>query len=94
MGPSNSWARDNSRAVACINAKAETIDTRGAFRDDFAHRRFVIPADEFYSLVLILGFIAGGCYYVPEPAVSRPPVISVSEHARGTRLLAHVRANP
>ena len=28
----NSWAHDNSRAAAAIDAKAETIDTRGAFR--------------------------------------------------------------
>jgi len=38
----NSWARDNSRAAACINAKAETIDTRGAFGDAFVHRRCVV----------------------------------------------------
>jgi putative SOS response-associated peptidase YedK len=45
----NSWAHDNSRAAACINAKAETIDTRGAFRDAFAHRRCVVPAVGFYE---------------------------------------------
>jgi len=45
----NSWARDNSPAAACINAKAETIDTRGAFRDAFVHRRCVVPADGFYE---------------------------------------------
>jgi putative SOS response-associated peptidase YedK len=45
----NSSARDNSRAAACINAKAETIDTRGAFRDAFIKRRCVIPAGGFYE---------------------------------------------
>jgi putative SOS response-associated peptidase YedK len=35
--------------VACISAKAETIDRRGAFRDAFVHRRCVVPADGFYE---------------------------------------------
>lgn len=45
----NSWAGDNSRAAAHINAKAETIDTRGAFREAFIKRRCVVPADGFYE---------------------------------------------
>jgi len=45
----NSWVRDNSRAAAAINAKVETIDTRGAFREAFAQRRCVVPADGFYD---------------------------------------------
>ena len=32
-----------------INAKAETIDTRGAFREVFTQRRCVVPADGFYE---------------------------------------------
>jgi putative SOS response-associated peptidase YedK len=40
---------DASRAAAAINAKAETIDTRGAFREAFAQRRCVVPADGFYE---------------------------------------------
>ena len=47
----NSWAHDNSRAAACINAKAETIDTRGAFREAFTQRRCVVPADGFYEWI-------------------------------------------
>jgi putative SOS response-associated peptidase YedK len=31
LGLVNSWPRDNSRAAACINTKAETIDTREHF---------------------------------------------------------------
>ena len=45
----NSWAKDNSRAAACINAKAERVETRGAFREAFAQRRGLIPADGFYE---------------------------------------------
>ena len=47
----NSWAHDASRAAAAINAKAETIDTRAAFREAFAQRRCVVPADGFYEWV-------------------------------------------
>jgi len=32
-----------------INAKAETIDTRGTFREAFARRRCVVPADGSYE---------------------------------------------
>ena len=45
----NSWATDNSRASQCINAKAETLEERRAFREAFQQRRCVIPADGFYE---------------------------------------------
>lgn len=48
-GLANAWARDNSWAAVCINAKADTIDTRGAFRDAFAHQRCVFRAHGFYK---------------------------------------------
>ena len=32
-----------------INARLETVDTSGAFRDSFARRRCLIPADGFYE---------------------------------------------
>jgi putative SOS response-associated peptidase YedK len=45
----NRWAKDNSQAARCINAKAETVDVRPAFRDAFQKRRCVVPADGFYE---------------------------------------------
>jgi putative SOS response-associated peptidase YedK len=45
----NRWARDNSRASQCINAKAETVEARPSFRDAFQKRRCVVPADGFYE---------------------------------------------
>ncbi len=43
----NRWAKDNSRAAQCINAKAETVEVRPPFRDAFKKRRCVVPADGF-----------------------------------------------
>ncbi len=45
----NTWAKDAKRAAAQINARAETIATSGAFKDAFAKRRCVVPADGFYE---------------------------------------------
>jgi putative SOS response-associated peptidase YedK len=45
----NSWATDNSRASQCINAKAETLEERRAFREAFFQRRCLVPADGFYE---------------------------------------------
>ena len=45
----NRWARDNSRASQCINAKAETLEQRPTFREAFQRRRCVVPADGFYD---------------------------------------------
>jgi len=45
----NRWAKDNSRASQCINAKAETLEGMPSFRDAFKKRRCVVPADGFYE---------------------------------------------
>jgi putative SOS response-associated peptidase YedK len=45
----NSWATNSSSAASCINAKAETIETRPSFKDAFAKRRCIVPADGFYE---------------------------------------------
>lgn len=41
------WAKDN-RSIH-INARSETVDTTPAFRDSFAAKRCLIPADGFYE---------------------------------------------
>jgi putative SOS response-associated peptidase YedK len=45
----NRWAKDSSQAARCINARAETIESRPAFRDAFRKRRCVVPADGFFE---------------------------------------------
>src|SRR5262249_9451018 len=41
------WALDSNRPL--INARAETLTEQPAFRDSFAERRCLIPADGFYE---------------------------------------------
>lgn len=44
-----SWAKDPSAGARMINARAESITTKPAFRSAFATRRAVIPLDAFYE---------------------------------------------
>src|ERR1700737_4950009 len=43
------WAKDLKVGFANINAKAEGIDTKPAFREAFARRRCLVPFDCFYE---------------------------------------------
>ena len=40
------WAKDIKVSFANINAMAETVDTKRAFRDAFARRRCLVPTIE------------------------------------------------
>ena len=43
------WAKDIKIGFSLINAKAETVAEKPAFRDAFKERRCIIPADGFYE---------------------------------------------
>jgi putative SOS response-associated peptidase YedK len=43
------WAKDPSFGPKCINARAETVATNNIFKDAFARRRCLVPADGFYE---------------------------------------------
>ncbi len=47
----NSWAKDAKGGARQINCRAETALARPSFRDAFARRRCVVPADGFYEWV-------------------------------------------
>ena len=43
------WAKDLAFGPKCINARRETIATNRIFKDAFARRRCLVPADGFYE---------------------------------------------
>ena len=43
------WAKDIKVGFSNINAKAETVDTKPAFREAFTRRRCLVPFDCFYE---------------------------------------------
>ena len=45
----NHWAKDAKMGYRTINARAESVHQRPAFRDAFKKRRCVVPADGFYE---------------------------------------------
>ena len=44
-----SWATDEKMGWRTINARAETLSDKPAFRQSFARKRCIIPADGFYE---------------------------------------------
>jgi putative SOS response-associated peptidase YedK len=44
-----SWSKDPAIGARLINARAETVAEKPAFRSAFRHRRCLIPADGFYE---------------------------------------------
>jgi putative SOS response-associated peptidase YedK len=44
-----SWAKDVSMGSRLINARAETVAEKPAFRQAFKQRRCIVPADGFYE---------------------------------------------
>ena len=49
LGPCAVLAKDMNVGFANINAKAEGIETKPAFREAFARRRCLVPVDGFYE---------------------------------------------
>jgi len=43
------WAKDIKIGYSTINARAEEIETKPAFRDAFRQRRCLVPLDSFYE---------------------------------------------
>jgi putative SOS response-associated peptidase YedK len=50
-----SWAKDISIGARMINARAEGIATKNAFRRSFQRKRCILPADGFYEWAAVPG---------------------------------------
>ena len=59
-----SWAKDLKTGQKMINARAETIATKNAFRRPFTKRRCIIPADGFYEWKAIEGHKKKQPYFI------------------------------
>lgn len=61
------WARDPKVGSRMINARAETLATKGAFKAAFRKRRGIIPADGFYEWHKVPGHKAKQPYFIHRP---------------------------
>jgi putative SOS response-associated peptidase YedK len=61
------WAKDVKIGNRMINARAETVADKNAFRSAFRKRRCIIPADGFYEWTVRAGQQKKQPYYVHRP---------------------------
>jgi len=61
------WAPDPSIGNRMINARAETVATKSAFRNAFRRRRCIIPVDGFYEWAAVPGRRRKQPYYLHRP---------------------------
>ncbi|MES9860178.1 MAG: SOS response-associated peptidase [Candidatus Thiodiazotropha sp. LLP2] len=57
-----SWAKDQKIGYKCINARAESVDTKPAFRAAFKTRRCLIPCSGFFEWKLENGHKQPYCF--------------------------------
>ena len=62
-----SWAKNLSIGAKMINARAETLASKNAFRQAFARRRCIIPADGFYEWTKVPGHKKKQPWYIHRP---------------------------
>ena len=62
-----SWAKDLSVGNRMINARAETVATKGAFKSSLAKRRCILPVDGFYEWKKIPGQKTKQPYFIHRP---------------------------
>jgi putative SOS response-associated peptidase YedK len=58
------WAKDKSIGDKLINARAETVTTKPAYRRAFERRRCIVPADGFYEWRAVEGVKARQPYFI------------------------------
>jgi putative SOS response-associated peptidase YedK len=63
-----SWAKELTIGSKLINARAETVATKPAFRKAFEKRRCIVPADGFYEWEAVPGAKKKQPWYVHDPS--------------------------
>jgi len=61
------WAKDAKVGSRMINARAETLATKGAFKPAFLARRCLVPAAGFYEWAEVPGVARKQPYFVHDP---------------------------
>ncbi|QYG92954.1 SOS response-associated peptidase [Iamia sp. SCSIO 61187] len=61
------WAKDPKVGNRMINARAETLATKGAFKPAFRRRRCIVPADGFYEWKKLPGQKRKQPYFIHRP---------------------------
>ncbi|MFJ9517921.1 SOS response-associated peptidase [Kitasatospora sp. NPDC101801] len=74
-----SWSKDAKGAARLINARAETVHTKPAFRKAFGTRRCVLPADGYFEWVPVPAVADGKAFKQPyylHPASDGPMLMA------------------
>jgi putative SOS response-associated peptidase YedK len=79
-----SWAKDLSVGNRMINARAETLATKPAYRRAFAGRRCIVPADGFYEWRAIEGAKRKQPFFIHRPDGEPYAFAALWEQWRGT----------
>jgi putative SOS response-associated peptidase YedK len=58
------WAKTLETGYSTINARAETVATKPAFRSAFRYRRAIVPADGYYEWQAVPGSKAKQPYFI------------------------------
>jgi putative SOS response-associated peptidase YedK len=61
------WAKSPSTGAKMINARAETVATKNAYRKPFRSKRCIIPADGFYEWKVVPGQKQKQPYFIHRP---------------------------
>ncbi|CAN5489602.1 SOS response-associated peptidase [soil metagenome] len=77
------WAEDPKVGSRMINARAETLATKGAFKAAFAERRVLVPADGFYDWAALEGTKRKQAYFVHRPDAEPYAFAGLWEQWRG-----------
>jgi putative SOS response-associated peptidase YedK len=85
------WAKDPSVGSRMINARAEGVTEKAAFRHAFRERRCLVPADGFYEWKRVSGQKKKQPYYLYRPNGEPLAMAGLREQWRRPR---HERATP